>query len=238
MPRRTGAAMFWPADPRVDLAAGLVHDINNLLSVVASACEAALETLEPDHPAYDDIALAGGAIGRLRSLAVQLLSVLARPLDAGTPIYRNALVELVPLLRRVVGPLVQLTVADEDILATSLSTLEFERIVLNLVLNAHRAIEGSGRIDVSIRQVEHARDPDGVVAPHLQLIVADDGVGIPGSIRERLFDPGVGTGDGHGLGLAVVRQAVKASGGTVRVWSEPGRGTRFTVTVPSLSQEE
>jgi signal transduction histidine kinase len=73
---------------------------------------------------------------------------------------------------------------------------------------------------------------DGSVAV---LEVEDDGIGIPAEVRERIFEPLFTTkevGKGTGLGLATVRAVVDAADGSIAVWSEEGRGTRFTVRLP------
>src|SRR5207237_6504302 len=77
-------------------------------------------------------------------------------------------------------------------------------------------------------------DPGEPGAPWVRLSVADDGCGIPDDVKARIFDPFFSTKErGTGLGLAVVRQIVEAGGGRVEVHSEPGRGSRFEVWLPT-----
>jgi signal transduction histidine kinase len=81
--------------------------------------------------------------------------------------------------------------------------------------------------------VEAYRDGSGVV-----LAVEDEGEGMPPSVAERIFEPFFttkGIGEGTGLGLAVVHGIVTGHGGTIRVRSHPGRGTRFEVWLPAGS---
>lgn len=100
------------------------------------------------------------------------------------------------------------------------------QVFLNLIKNAAEAFgEEGGTIHVSL-----ARDHDRLV-----VVVADDGPGIPPEHRSVLFEPFFTTkevGEGTGLGLSISRQIVVAHGGSLEVWSELGRGSRFTVRLP------
>jgi CheY-like chemotaxis protein len=119
------------------------------------------------------------------------------------------------------------------------------RILSNLLTNARQAVGGGGRVTVRTRAVER-RDllddgpwlgelPRGPVVGLLE--VADDGVGMDATTRERMFEPFFSTrGVGRGMGLASSLGLLGAMGGAVRVGSEPGRGTRVEVALP-LSQE-
>ena len=100
-------------------------------------------------------------------------------------------------------------------------------VVVNLVSNAIKASTQGGTVRVGVD-----RDATGA-----QLVVADDGVGIPQDAVAQIFDPYVqapGAAAGTGLGLAIVKSIVEAHGGDVAVESEPGRGSRFTVRLPPM----
>jgi two-component system sensor histidine kinase PilS (NtrC family) len=120
---------------------------------------------------------------------------------------------------------------DEDLL---------HRVVLNLVLNAMQASDGTAQVTVSMREASADDLPQGVtVEPAVLLQVADDGPGIPAELRDRLFEPFVsGRPGGSGLGLAIVQRAVMAHRGVVLVDSQPGGGTVFSVVIPSKSPSE
>jgi signal transduction histidine kinase len=101
-------------------------------------------------------------------------------------------------------------------------------VVVNLVSNAIKASTEGGTVRVGVE-----RD-----ASRAHVVVADDGVGIPREVMAQIFDPYVqapGAAAGTGLGLAIVKSIVEAHGGDVGVESEPGRGSRFTVRLPSVS---
>jgi two-component system sensor histidine kinase HydH len=99
-------------------------------------------------------------------------------------------------------------------------------VVMNLVSNAIKASESGGTVRVGIERG----------GPHAEVVVADDGIGIPRDVLAQIFDPYVqapGAAGGTGLGLAIVKSIVEAHGGEVAVESEIGRGSRFTVRLPA-----
>ncbi|QEL15357.1 two-component system sensor histidine kinase NtrB [Limnoglobus roseus] len=99
----------------------------------------------------------------------------------------------------------------------------FEKVLLNLMLNAEDAMPNGGTLTLQARA-----DGDFV-----ELDVIDTGVGIPPEVRAKLFKPFQTTkADGNGLGLATARKIVVAHGGTMTVQSEVGRGTKFTLRLP------
>lgn len=107
------------------------------------------------------------------------------------------------------------------------------QVLINLILNAVDALEHRrhARIQIIAAPVE-----DGV-----EFSVEDNGPGIPADIRDRIFDPFFTTktvGRGTGLGLSVVLGIVHAHGGHIHVWSEPAKGTHFTVFLPVRSTPE
>lgn len=105
--------------------------------------------------------------------------------------------------------------------------LVLRRIVENLVSNAVESLDGSGRVIVATRRAEGEEDPV------VQIEVTDTGIGITMEERARIFDDFYTSKErGTGLGLPIVRRLVTDLGGTVRVESQPGIGSRFTVELP------
>ena len=103
--------------------------------------------------------------------------------------------------------------------------VQLERVIANLVLNARDAIDGSGRVDVSVS----AQDGDVVIA------VADTGRGMTEEEASRCFEPFFTTkapGNGTGLGLASAYGVITQSGGTIEVETAVGRGSRFVIRLP------
>ncbi len=112
-----------------------------------------------------------------------------------------------------------------DIPLVSCSPSQLNQVFLNLVVNAAQAIENRGTITI-----ETFTEGDSV-----QVVVKDDGKGIPEDVLPRIFDPFFTTkeiGKGTGLGLSIAYKIVEQHGGTIKAESEINKGTRFTVSIP------
>ncbi|MBE0584398.1 MAG: response regulator, partial [Desulfofustis sp.] len=115
------------------------------------------------------------------------------------------------------------------------------QVMMNLCANATQAMEsGSGLIRVVLEKIARSDFPSDLVEIDTDhcfcLSVTDTGVGIPAEVLPRIFDPYFTTkqkGEGTGLGLAVVHGIISRSGGTIRVFSEPGRGSSFRLYFPA-----
>jgi signal transduction histidine kinase len=133
------------------------------------------------------------------------------------PVARQARVEL-SLHNRLRGVVIQ---ADRH---------RLEQVLLNLVLNAIRAMPGGGWIELAGCRVQPGRAAS--------IVVADTGPGIPASDLDRIFEAGFSTRAGSpGLGLAVCRKIVEQQGGNISAECEPGRGAKFSVILPLASAE-
>lgn len=110
-----------------------------------------------------------------------------------------------------------------DLPDVSLDREMFEKVLLNLMLNAEDAMPNGGTLTLQSR----------AVGDFVELDVIDTGIGIPPEVQKKLFRPFLTTKEkGNGLGLATARKIVVAHGGTMTVQSEPGRGTKFTIQLP------
>ncbi len=110
------------------------------------------------------------------------------------------------------------------------------QVFTNLIINAFEALEGRGSISIRAEQsyVEDDHHHGEARMPIVIVQVADDGPGVPGDLADRIFNPFFTTkAQGSGLGLAIVRKIIDAHDGRIDVTSAPGRGTRFTVTLPA-----
>lgn len=110
-----------------------------------------------------------------------------------------------------------------DLPPVKLDVEMFEKVLLNLMLNAEDAMPEGGTLTIQTRQA----------GDNVCLEVIDTGIGITPDVLPKLFKPFVTTKEsGNGLGLATARKIVRAHGGDITVESEPGHGTKFTVTLP------
>jgi len=104
------------------------------------------------------------------------------------------------------------------------------QVVTNLLINALEALGGQGVVRIGARMKPAELEEQ---LPEVELVIADDGPGIPADVKDRVFDPFFTTKpQGSGLGLAIVRKIVDAHDGRIDVVSSPGGGTTFTVSLP------
>jgi len=150
------------------------------------------------------------------------------------------------MLGRLLGGRIKLvTVLDPNLRAVRADRGQLEQVLMNLAVNARDAMPKGGRLIIETAEVElDGSDMTEVVNPvgsYVTLTVRDTGVGMDGATLERLFEPFFTTkepGKGTGLGLATVYGIVQQSGGFVRVKSELGSGTAFTVYLPRVYDED
>jgi signal transduction histidine kinase len=203
-----------------EVAIEIAHELRNPLTIIRML----LHSLKPDH--REDVEVIGTEVARLERLASRFLEQ-ARPKEpVMAPLDLNGLLERLLVLVQPKVAAGKLRVACD--LATGLPPVvgdrdQLEQLFLNLLLNAMDALPAGGRLTVSTRRAPAA----------VEATVADTGPGIPEAIQRRLFEPFNTTKPtGMGLGLAIVKRIAEAHAATVRVASEPSRGTAFTLVLP------
>jgi len=224
------------------LAGGIAHDFNNVLSAIMMATDFLLNAHKPTDPSFGDIMQIKQNANRAASLVRHLLAFsrkqTLRPqvLDIG-----EALSDLTMLLRRLIGEKVALDVAHgRDLWPVKVDISQFEQVIVNLAVNARDAMPNGGRLSVRTSNVsaqECARfNTKGMPAADYVLVeVTDTGVGIPGNIVSKIFEPFFSTkevGKGTGLGLSTVYGIIKQTGGFVYVDSVEHEGTAFRIFLP------
>ncbi len=218
-------------------AGGISHDFNNLLTGMLGYCDLALSELAPDSAAYADVAEMRALAMRGSELTRQILTVSRKQVVQPTRFDPNTVVRsLDRLLRRVLGAHIEL----ETRLASDIGTMhadasQLEQVLLNLAANARDAMPSGGilRIETAVAASDTVRDlrvPAG--ESWILITVSDSGSGMPPEVRDRVFEPFFTTkarGKGTGLGLALAYAMVEQSGGIIRVDSEPGLGSVFSL---------
>jgi PAS domain S-box-containing protein len=226
------------------LAGGVAHDFNNVLSVITGYAE----LVRRDQPAGSTSArrLDGliGAAERAAGLTRQLLTFSRKQVMERQVLDLGAVVlEMAEMLRRLLGEQVQLvTYLSRDLGRVRADAGQVQQVLMNLSVNARDAMPSGGRLVLETANVEldqsFARTHLGIEpGRYVMLAVSDTGTGMDADTRRKVFEPFFTTkepGKGTGLGLSTVYGIVKGSGGSVFVYSEPGQGATFKVYLPRV----
>ncbi len=218
------------------LASAVAHDFNNILTVILSSVHLLKKDLGEESRYRGPLEVIENTALSAGELAEQLLS-LARPRPVEKcEIDLNATIRGIrPLLERVLREGITLDIELEpDIWTVQADTSQILHALVNLCINAQEAMSARGVISITTANVDRstASYVEGGLAPahYVILSVADEGQGIPPEIADRVFDPFFTTKEGGtGLGLSTAYSFAKEQGGTVTIYSEPGRGTRINV---------
>jgi signal transduction histidine kinase/CheY-like chemotaxis protein len=225
------------------LAAGVAHNFNNLLTVIAGFTELLMVRRE-DAEDRDDLEEIKKAAQRGAVLTRQLLAFSRRQDAAPVKLDLNQTVgDLRDMLERVVREDITLEIVLDDTPSWVLiDPHEVEQVVLNLVLNARDAMPMGGHIRIEISQVMLHAGMTAAQSPpstgwFVRIAVSDTGTGIAPEVREHLFQPFFTTKDagrGTGMGLASVDGIVRHNRGAITVDTTPGQGSTFSVYFPSV----
>jgi signal transduction histidine kinase/ActR/RegA family two-component response regulator len=239
------------------LAAGVAHDVNNLLTVIGVNAALLRRTLEERDLPADDARAIEEVTQRGATLTRQLLAFTGQQvLNPVVVEIDEVMTRLVPLVRRVLDERVSLHYRSEpEVPPVLIDPGQLEQVILNLVINARDAVtervlasSGQGRVTLSVAVEDGAalrrlgRRFQADLAPGARLVavrVRDDGVGMPSEVLARALDPFFTTkptGRGTGLGLAVADGIVRQSDGLLTLESEAGRGTTATVWLPAAAE--
>jgi two-component system, cell cycle sensor histidine kinase and response regulator CckA len=227
------------------LAGGVAHDFNNLLTAIQGYSELTLSDLGT-HPLRVQIEEIRKAAQRATSLTRQLLAFSRRQDVTPQVLDLNTVVRAMQsMLRRLIGEDIELVERLSDPLRrVKADQSQIEQVLLNLVVNARDAQPGGGTVtveteDVVVDRIESRRYPELRPGPYVVLRVRDCGVGMTPDVQAHVFEPFFTTkspGRGTGLGLSTVYGIVQQSGGHIRVDSEPGRGSVFSIYLPSTDE--
>ncbi len=211
------------------VAAGVAHDMNNVLTVITLCTELLAAQPELDEAGHQRLDQIRRETQRGASMVWQILDFAHGGPMAATPIDLDAFIgELVPVLRHTQAPEVSITFdADDAPHVVMGDAARLEQILSNLATNAADAIAGPGRIDITLESE----------AGWVRVTFSDTGAGIPPTVLPQIFEPFFSTkpaGHGTGLGLAQVQSLVSQHGGRVAVWSVLGEGTTVEIWIPAL----
>jgi diguanylate cyclase (GGDEF)-like protein len=217
------------------LAGGVAHDFNNVLTAIMGYSELLTEQIGPDKPIGRDLQEILGAAKHAAALTHQLLTFSRRQDRAATLVDLNSVVnESESLLRRLLGERIAITTQlAPDLAAIMADATQLEQIVINLAVNARDAMPRGGGITIGTQNLNLDNG-----LSYVELVVQDAGSGIPPEVLPKIFEPFFttkGPGKGTGLGLAAIDSIVKEMDGRISVDSELGRGTTFRIRLPSTA---
>lgn len=218
------------------LAASVAHEFNNILTTVINYAKLGLnnkdeaartKSLEKILAASERAAkITGGMLGFARSKPAE---------RKATDIVQLVSEVLVLVEKDLSKHRVKLETRFRGRPQAVISATQIQQIVLNLIINARQAMQNGGHLRIEVR--------DSADASMVEIVVADTGSGIPADKLRNIFDPFFTTKDGPddtgkggtGLGLSICRDIIEAHNGRIRVESVVGRGTTFTVKLPSAA---
>ena len=226
------------------LAGGVAHDFNNMMTVVSGYSDLLLAQLPPDHAwrkSVDEIKKAGDRCTRLTS---HLLAFSRRQMLTPSVLDLNAVVnDLCNMLPVLLGEDVSIvTRTSPGLWNVRADAAQIEQVIVNLAVNARDAMPGGGTLTIETRNLlVHAAtepgNPDIEPGQYVLLSIADSGHGMDDATKFMAFDPFFTTkpaGQGTGLGLSTVYGVITQSGGHVMLDSAPGAGTTLRIYLPRV----
>jgi two-component system cell cycle sensor histidine kinase/response regulator CckA len=224
------------------LAGGVAHDFNNILTAIIGHCDLMAMRHTPGDIDYDDIQQIKHNSNRAAALTRQLLAFsrqqTLRPQVLQLP---EVISEISQLIRRLIGETTKLEVKHgRNLGLIRADPGQLEQVIVNLCVNARDAMPDGGRLTlqtyaVSSSEVRRMRSDIMPIADYTALKVSDTGVGIPQENLNKIFEPFFTTkevGKGTGLGLSTVYGIVKQTDGFIFANSDVGHGTSFTIYLP------
>ncbi len=224
------------------LAGGVAHDFNNILSAIIGYGHLSLMKLRDDDPVRHFIDQILQSSDRAAVLTQSLLAFsrkqpLKKELNDLNAVIKNFEKFLLRLLREDIEMKIRYSDDQPVVMADS---GQVEQVIMNLASNARDAMPNNGKltIDTSVTNMDEAfirLNGYGKLGEYAVMSVSDTGVGMNKETQKKIFEPFFTTkevGKGTGLGLATVYGIVKAHDGFINVYSEPGKGTTFHVYFP------
>lgn len=212
------------------LAAGAAHEINNPLAGIRNAFELVKTDLTPEHEHYELLDLIDREIERISGIVHQMYQLYRRSPQPSAEFALDRVVGEVTYLLGGAARTLRVSLQWEPPPAPLLVVLpegEVKQVLYNVIRNAIQASPPGAAVRVGATAEEQ----------DVSIYVQDQGAGIPDDVLPRIFDPFFSTKQGSpqagmGLGLSVSRSLIEAMGGRIEVATQPGSGTRFTLTFP------
>jgi len=227
------------------LAGGIAHDFNNILSAIIGYSELAIEKSK-GHAIQEDLQEVLIAGKRATDLVKQILTFSRQGGKVeNKPVQVNLIVkEALKLLRSSLPTTIEIHANIQSDSLVMADPTQIHQVLMNLCTNAAHAMRGGGTLEVGLADVsldsaftsEHPEIEPGLF---IRLTISDTGNGMTSDVLDRIFDPFFTTkesGEGTGMGLAVVHGIVKSHGGAITVYSEPEKGSTFNIFFPVIKR--
>jgi two-component system, cell cycle sensor histidine kinase and response regulator CckA len=224
------------------LARGVAHDFNNVLTVIQGFSDLVLSELPPDHELARPVSEIKRAGERAAQLTGQLLAFSRKAVVRPILLDLNAVVSASEnMLRRLVGEDIDVSyVLEPKLWRVKADPIQIDQVLLNLVANARDAMPQGGSLTLETRNAlvggqAAERRQNLPAGNYVSLSVTDTGCGMEPATMDRIFEPFFTTkppGKGTGMGLAAVYGIVQQLGGHIKVQSQPGIGTSFSIYLP------
>jgi len=230
------------------LAGGIAHDLNNILLPIMVHSEMVMMDLSPDSPIQHNLKEIFKAGERAKDMVKQILAFSRK--EEG----KRVEIKITPILEEVLKLLrssIPTTIDIHQKLEAESDTVfadptQIHQILMNLCTNASHAMrERGGELTINLTEEHLDSEAAGKFfdlepGPYLKLTVSDTGHGIDAEAMNRIFEPYFTTketGEGTGMGLAMVHGIVKSYGGDITAESEPGKGTTFNIYLPRIEAD-
>ncbi len=230
------------------LAGGVAHDFNNVLTAIIGFSDLLLNSHKPSDPSFQDIMNIKQNANRAAGLVRQLLAFSRRQtLRPQILQLSDVMSEVSVMLDRLLGEKVSLEVRHgRDLWPVKADLNQFEQVIMNLAVNARDAMPEGGTVKVNTRnmladeagRLGHSEVP---AAEFVLIEVSDTGTGMPVEVVSKVFEPFFTTkdvGQGTGLGLSTVYGIIKQTDGFIYVDSEVDKGTTFRIMLPRYVEKE
>jgi two-component system, cell cycle sensor histidine kinase and response regulator CckA len=229
-----------------NLAGGLAHEVNNMMTAVIGFGGFVLKGLPEDDPHRSDVSEMVKAATRAAGITRQLLAFTRQQVLQPSVLDLNGVVtDLTRMLSGFLGADIELNVQlDPQAGRVRADRGQLEQVIVNLALNARYAMRSGGRLTLGTSRTmlddSYSRRHPGINiehGPYVALSVTDTGPGMDAATRARAFEPFFTTkpvGEGTGLGLSTAYGIIKQSGGYIWLYSEPGQGTAVKVYLPQV----
>lgn len=230
------------------LAGGISHDFNNLLSIINGYAQ----MLHDDEMLKESQRLKLEEIMRAGELATSLTRQLLmfsrrQPMESQVIDLNDTVSVMSKMLRRLIPENIKMEIsAQPELWHIKVDPGQIEQMIMNLTVNARDAMPDGGKLTVKTENVviegtyNHVHPSDIELGHYVVLSISDTGCGMDENVKQHMFEPFFTTkekGNGTGLGLAIVYSVVKQANAFIDVQSELGKGTGFRIYFPRISHE-